>query len=151
MGFKCESCDRNFNSEGSLQQHNEMKHAVKERPKKINLKRYSIMFILILIVIFSTLTVYSYIKKPGQYDDFAKCLSVSGAVVYGNDYCSYTIKQLGMFGKSKQYLNYVKCAENQALCNEKGVDITPTWEIKDYKLEGIQGFEKLASLSSCSI
>lgn len=151
MEFKCEICNKNFNSEGSLHQHNEMKHAIKERSKKINLKKYSIIFILALILIFSTLTVYSYIKKPGQYDDFAKCLNEADVVVYGNDFCSYTNQQLNLFGKSKQYLNYVKCIDNEKLCNDKEVDITPTWEINGKMYEQVQGFEKLSSLSGCSI
>ncbi len=151
MEFKCETCNKNFNSDLGLQQHNSAKHTVKEKSKKINFKRYFVVFILVLIVIFSTLIVYSSMKKPGKYDDLAKCLSANGMVVYGNDYCSYTNQQLNFFGKSKQYLNYVKCSENEALCNEKGITTTPTWEIDDYQLKGVQGFEKLSSLSGCSI
>ena len=151
MEFKCEACNKNFNSDGSLQQHNSTKHAVKEKSKKINLKKYSILLILILIVVFSTLTAYSYIKKPGEYDDFAKCLNDNGVVVYGNDYCSYTNQQLNFFGKSKQYLNYVKCVDNEKLCNDKGVDITPTWEINGKMYEQVQSFEALSSLSDCDI
>ena len=44
--------------------------------------------------------------SPGKYDDFAKCLSDNGVVVYGAmDWCEYTQGQKAMFGKSFKYLN----------------------------------------------
>ncbi len=88
---------------------------------------------------------------PGAYDGFAKCLSSTGAVVYGNDYCSYTQEQLLAFGKSSEYLNYVRCIENEELCDQKGVQTTPTWEINGAAYSGTQSFEKLSELSGCEI
>ena len=151
MEFKCNICNRDFNSEESMKQHNEMKHPIKERKAKINTKKYIIFSLLILIVVFSVITINSYMKKPGKYDDFAKCLTEKGVVIYGNDYCSYTMNQLGFFGKSKKYLNYTKCIDNQRLCNEKGVKITPTWEINGEMYEQVQTFERLAVISGCEI
>ena len=90
-------------------------------------------------------------KKPGEYDRFAKCLTEKGTVIYGNDYCQYTNKQLNFFGKSAKYLNYVKCADNQKLCDDKNVKITPTWEINKEMYEQVQTFERLSSLSGCEI
>ena len=151
MEFKCDICDRNFNSEESLKQHNEMKHRVEEKKEKINMKKYFIISLFLLIVIFSILTINSYMKKPGEFDKFAQCLTEKGAVIYGNDYCQYTVKQLGMFGKSKKYLNYIKCIDDEQLCNEKSVKITPTWEINGKMYEQVQSFEKLSVLSECEI
>ena len=54
-----------------------------------------------------------------------------------------------MFGNSGKYLDYVKCADNERLCNEKGVKITPTWEINGKMYEQVQSFDTLASLSGC--
>ncbi len=152
MEFKCNSCNKNFKSESSLSQHNTSKHSISENKSlKINYKKYLIFSILILIVIFSSLTVYSYMKRPGQYDKFAKCLTDNGVIVYGNDFCHYTQNQLGYFGKSRSYLNYVKCVDNEALCNEKKIRITPTWEIDGKIYEGVQDFKKLSLLSKCDI
>lgn len=151
MEFKCDICDRNFNSEESLKQHNEMKHRVEEKKRKINIKKYIIISLFLLIIFFSILTITSYMKKPGKYDDFARCLTEKGAVIYGNDYCQYTTRQLGMFGKSSKYLNYIKCIDNEQLCNEKNVKITPTWEIKGEMYEQVQSFEKLSEMSGCKI
>ena len=140
MEFKCNICNRNFNSEESLKQHSEMKHPVQDKKRKISTRKYVTISLLILILIFSIITINSYMKKPGKYDEFAKCLTEKGAVIYGNDYCQYTNKQLGMFGKSSKYLNYVKCSENKKLCDDKKIDTTPTWEIKGEMYEQVQSF-----------
>ena len=151
MEFKCNICNKNFSSEEGLRQHNEMKHRVEEKKVKINMRKYIIISLFLLIILFSILTINSYMKKPGDFDNFAQCLTEKGAVIYGNDYCQYTLKQFGMFGKSKKYLNYVKCIDNETLCDAKGVKITPTWEIKGQVYEQVQTFEKLSILSGCKI
>ena len=150
MEYKCNICNRNFNSEESFEQHNVDKHP-KEEKKKINFRKYSVFLIIALIIIFSVLTINSYAKKPGKYDDFAKCLTEKGAVIYGNDFCSYTRNQMGFFGKSKKYLSYVKCIDNKELCDSKGVEVTPTWEINGEMYPQVQTFEKLTLLSGCEI
>src|SRR3989344_4539715 len=129
MKFSCNSCNKRFISEESLKQHELAKHSKIEKESKSNFRKYVILSIIGLIIIFSFLVVSSYVKQPGKYDDFAKCLTEKGAIIYGNDFCSYTRNQLGFFGKSKKYLNYVKCIDNKGLCDSKGVEVTPTWEI----------------------
>ena len=151
MKFRCNICNRDFNSEESLKQHNEMKHRTEEKKAKINTRKYIIISLFVLILFFSILTIMSYQKKPGKLDEFAQCLTEKGAVIYGNDYCQYTNRQMGMFGKSKKYLNYIKCIDNEQLCNEKNVKITPTWEIDGKTYEQVQSFEKLSVLSGCEI
>ena len=152
MEHKCDICNKNFQTKESLQQHNFMKHGAENKEKKkINYKKYFIFIAIGLIIIFSILSILAYMKKPGQYDDFAKCLTEKGAIVYGNDYCSYTRQQLNFFGKSKKYLNYIKCIDNEALCDEKGVSTTPTWEINGQMYEQVQTFGTLATASGCEI
>lgn len=150
MGYRCEDCNKSFNNEESFRQHNLAKHTNKKH-KKINFKKYFIFIAIGLTIILLVLSVNSYIKKPGEYNDFAKCLTEKGAVIYGNDYCQYTIKQLNFFGKSQKYLNYVKCIDNEELCNSKGVSITPTWEINGESYSGVQTFERLSAVSGCEI
>ena len=150
--FKCEICSKNFGTNESLEQHKSMKHSSEdEKPRKRSFRKYIILGIIGLIIVFFSFSIYSYTKKPGQYDNFAKCLTEKGAIVYGNDFCSYTNKQLNYFGKSNKYLNYVKCAENQELCNSNGIKITPTWEIKGKMYEQVQSFETLSIASGCEI
>lgn len=88
-------------------------------------------------------------SAPGQYDGFAKCLKSTGAVIYGNDFCEYTKRQMGVFGKSFSFLNYVRCSESGSLCASKGVTQTPTWEVNGSMLSGVQTFQNLAEASGC--
>src|SRR3989338_3901688 len=66
-------------------------------------------------------------------------------------FCQYTIKQLNFFGKSKDYLNYVKCIDNPGVCEGKKVSITPTWEINGKMYEQVQTFEQLSAYSGCAL
>ena len=151
MEFRCDSCDRDFNSEDSLNQYNLAKHATNEKKEKINSRKFLIFSIIIFIVVISSFTVYSYMKKPGGYDDFTNCLTEKGVIVYGNDFCRFTNEQLNFFGKSKENLNYIRCLDNKKLCNEKEIEITPTWEINGEMYEQVQDFEKLSFLSGCKL
>ena len=152
MEYRCNLCNREFGSEESLNQHNLSKHSIVEDKKgKMNVRKYFIFGIIALIIISSGLLVNSYIKKPGQYDEFAKCLTEKGAIMYGNDFCSYTAQQINFFGKSKQYLNYVKCFDNKKVCDDKGIETTPTWEIDGQYYPQVQNFERLSALTGCEI
>ena len=150
MKNRCDICNKEFNDKKGLEQHNLSKHANRE-PKKINFRRYFIFAALGLAIILLSLSVNSYMKKPGQYNDFTNCFTEKGAVIYGNDFCSYTAQQLNYFGKSKKYLNYVKCIDNEELCNSKGVSITPTWEINGKSYSGVQTFERLSAITGCDL
>lgn len=127
-----------------------MKHVVSKKGK-ISFRKYGIFSIIILLVLFSSLTINNFMKGPGDYDEFAKCLTEKDVIVYGNDFCSYTTNQLGYFGKSKKFLNYVKCVNNEELCDEKNIEVTPTWEIDGKTYPQVQTFEKLSILSGCEI
>ena len=149
----CADCGKGFNSEVALSQHAQVKHnskPVQESGKKINKFALSIFAVAFIITVFSYFA-YANSLKPGQYDNFAKCLTATGAVVYGNDFCQYTNKQLNWFGKSWKHLNYVRCAENKELCQSKGIDVTPTWEINGKLYEEVQTFEKLSEITGCNL
>ncbi len=150
MEFKCHSCNKSFNSEESLSQHNASKHKP-VKSKKAGFRKYLVSGLVVLIIAFLSLTVYSSMQGPGDYDNFAKCLSEKGAVIYGNDFCQYTNKQLNFFGKSKKYLNYVKCFDNKQLCDEKNIMVTPTWEINGKMYEQVQSFDVLSALTGCEV
>ena len=150
MSFRCEICNRDFVTQESLNQHNQSKHTT-DIKKPVNFKRYFMIIMISLIILFSVLTVSSYIKKPGNHDEFANCLTEKGVIVYGNDFCQYTIQQLNYFGKSQKYLNYVRCTDNEELCNEKDIKTTPTWEYKGEFYPQVQTFERLAAVTGCEI
>jgi len=151
---KCKFCSKEFETEERLSQHVRAKHHDEElKPKtdKKKIKKYVLLSLLLLAIIIFSLTLYLRSQKPSEYDDFAKCLTEKGAVIYGNDFCQYTGNQLNMFGKSEKYLNYVKCVENKEICGSKGVKITPTWELNGKTYSGEQSFEKLSELTGCEI
>lgn len=152
MVFPCSVCGRKFVSKESLAQHVSAKHKDNSNDNNDkNMKKYIILGLIGLIVTLSIVTALSYSQKPGDYDSFASCLTEKGVVVYGNDFCSYTGKQLNYFGKSEKELNYIKCTDNQKLCDSKGVKTTPTWEYEGEIYEGVQTFERLSAITGCEI
>lgn len=153
--LECKICNREFDTEDSLNQHIKARHSVPESEKK-NIsaktkKKYAILGIVIIAVLLFAYAFYARAQKPGSYDDFAKCLTEKGVVVYGNNFCQYTAKQMNFFGKSKEYLNYVKCIDNKDLCDSKNIRKTPTWEINGKFYPEVRTFKELSELSGCKV
>ena len=92
----------------------------------------------------SSLTGYSI--GADRFDDFAKCLTEKGAVMYGAmDWCKFTQAQKAMFGKSFRHIDYREFNEIE------GIKITPTWVINGKWHENTQSLDKLSALSGCKI
>jgi hypothetical protein len=108
--------------------------------RKKRRKRLAIGISLAILLILSSWIVYSLVS-PGKYDNFAKCLTGKGAVMYGEDWCQYTQGQKTMFGKSFKYINY----EQKSDLNRR-----PTWVIDGKSYETVQSFERLAALTGCT-
>ena len=111
---------------------------IKLRKKKR--KRLAIGISLAILLILSSWIVYSLVS-PGKYDNFAKCLTEKGAVMYGEDWCQYTQGQKTMFGKSFKYIDYYQKSD---------LNRRPTWVIDGKSYETVQSFERLAALTGCS-
>lgn len=105
--------------------------------KKFKVRAVSALILLVL----GSWIVYSSMS-PGKYDEFARCLTEKGAVMYGEDWCQYTNAQKGMFGKSFKYITY-KVKED--------LRKRPTWIIDGEKYETVQSFERLSALTGCKI
>ena len=84
-------------------------------------------------------------QKPAFLDDFAKCLTEKGAVMYGASFCKYSSAQKGMFGNSFKFVDYRDFGENS------DVRVTPTWFIDGNKYENVQTLDRLASITGCVI
>lgn len=110
-----------------------------EKEKKARKKKLIVVIAVFIILLLVSWTAY-YFFSPGKYDDFAKCLTEKGAVMYGEDWCKYTQGQKGMFGKSFKYINYKV---------KTGLEVRPTWVIDGKTYEKVQSFERLSALTGC--
>lgn len=129
-------------SRQALEEHNRREEIFKlEKERKGKEKRKIIVItVMILLVLGFIITYASFL--PGKYDDFAKCLTEKGAVMYGEDWCTYTQGQKAMFGKSFKYINYQV---------KPGLKVRPTWIIDGKSYEKVQSFERLSALTGCKI
>ncbi len=118
-----------------------------EHQSKSKKTKYYIVGVTAAIIVLAIASYFVYsLSRPGQYDEFAKCLTAKGAVMYGAiDWCKYTQGQKAMFGKSFKYVNYHDFSELP------GIKKTPTWVINGQWYENAQSFDKLASLTGCSV
>lgn len=84
-------------------------------------------------------------------DTFAECLTASGAVMYGTDWCPHCKAQKEMFGKSFEKVNFVNCDFNKEECLRNLVEGYPTWRIKEQNYGGTQSLVALAEASGCEL
>jgi hypothetical protein len=88
----------------------------------------------------------------GKYDNFAKCLTNKGAIMYGAAWCENCKIQKDLFGSSFQYIKYVECPENAKLCLDKGIEGYPTWIFTNGReIKGRDTLEDIAKVSECEL
>ncbi len=117
--------------------------------KSKHLAVIGIVAIAIVAIYFLGVSLTGQATADGKYDDFAKCLTEKGAVMYGAEWCSHCKNQKNMFGSSFQYINYVECPDNPSLCNSEGIRGYPTWKIGGTLYSGERSLESLALRSGC--
>ena len=105
----------------------------------------SVSTIIIVLIVAGIGFSFANSKKPGALDDFAKCLTEKGAVMYGASFCKYTSAQKGMFENSMKFIDYRDFTE------DSNIRITPTWKINGEYYQNAQSFDKLASITGCAI
>ncbi len=94
---------------------------------------------------------------PGQYDDFAKCLTEKGVKMYGAYWCPHCQSQEKMFGGSWKYVDYIECSlpnrgGQTAACSKAGIEGYPTWELGNgERIEGEVPLRQLSERSGCSL
>jgi len=83
----------------------------------------------------------------------AQHLQSIDAVLYSSPTCHYCFLQKQLFGEAMEYLNVVNCSgapvdnPQRDLCGEKGIRVTPTWEINGQIYPGLKPLEELAKMS----
>ena len=117
------------------------------------------LIVLVIIFIAAVFIIFSPKEEqgPGQYDEFAKCLSNEGTKVYGAYWCPHCKDQKELFGNSWQYIEYIECslpagAGQKQVCKDAGINAYPTWEFKDgERRTGELSFEELSEKTNCEL
>lgn len=91
-------------------------------------------------------------KNTKNIEEFAKCLTATGVVMYGANWCSHCEDQKKIFGDYFYIIDSVDCMKNSSLCAKKGIQGFPTWEFSDgEKFIGKQSLEKLSLKTGCPL
>jgi glutaredoxin len=117
-------------------------------------KRKRILYIAIALALASVayVTLVGFPVPDGKYDTFAQCLAEKDITMYGAAWCPHCQREKRLFGSSFQYVPYVECPDNPALCTAKDVKGYPTWIFPDGRVfAGEQGLEKLSRESACPL
>lgn len=125
-----------------------------KRNEKTNL---SITLVAVAVLVGGALFYWrNYMTSPGQLDSFAKCLGDRGAKFYGAYWCPHCQAQKALFGKSKDKLPYIECADSAKAqsdaCAAAGIQGYPTWIFADNSsTTGEQTLEFLAQKTNCPL
>jgi glutaredoxin len=134
--------------EGHVEQQR-MRFRRRERNKRI--LNYTILILLAAGLAYAAYAVVRERNAPGEYDDLARCITQSGAVMYGTDWCPHCQEQKRLFGPSFKLINYINCDLNAQACELAGVEGYPTWVFADgTKASGEQDFAALAARTGCA-
>jgi DNA-directed RNA polymerase subunit RPC12/RpoP len=157
--YKCSECDKDFNSPEALKMHNDSKHykAPRRSVSKKQIRNWGIFVVIVLVIVGSVYAWNLNAQRPGKYDDFAQCLTDSGAKEYGAYWCGNCQTQKAMFGKSFENVSYIECSlpnnggQNQ-ICKDAGIEAYPTWEFGDgERITGVISLERLAVITGCEL
>jgi hypothetical protein len=93
--------------------------------------------------------------KKDALNEFATCITNSGAKFYGAFWCSHCQNQKKAFQNAADALPYVECAtENNTqtpVCAEAKIEGYPTWSFPNGELVmGEQSFQTLAEKTGCT-
>jgi hypothetical protein len=123
---------------------------IKQKRDKVANNPIKIIFLFMVIFLVGC-------TSTGQYDNFAKCLSQSGAKMYGAYWCPHCEDQKQMFGNSWQYVKYIECSlpnrggQNE-VCDQADIKAYPTWEFGDGSRQtGTLTPLQLSQLSHCTL
>jgi hypothetical protein len=114
------------------------------------------IIVIILVIAFGAFYFYNQ-SQPGELDEFAQCITDSGAKFYGAFWCSHCQSQKSAFGRSQKLLPYIECSAPDGrgqltVCQENNINGYPTWEFADgSRREGEIPLGDLAQLTGCNI
>jgi thiol-disulfide isomerase/thioredoxin len=88
-------------------------------------------------------------------NQFAQCITDSGAKFYGAFWCPHCQATKALFGKSAKKLPYIECSNpdqtQTQVCIDAKIEGYPTWEFADKtRVSGEQSFADLAAKTGCT-
>jgi glutaredoxin len=86
--------------------------------------------------------------SPVVSAELAQCIG-NHSVMYSQTGCHYCKQQKDMFGDNVKYLNVIECDLNSTICNQLGIQGTPTWIINGKQYVGVQTIDQLKNLTGC--
>jgi hypothetical protein len=116
-----------------------------------------VVFVVIFTMYFLQNTEVAVQQTSPVLDEFAQCLTDSGAIFYGAYWCSHCNAQKREFGASAPLLPYVECATSDGdgqsqTCKEAGIEAYPTWVFPDgSRQEGRVPLTTLAEKTQCEL
>ncbi|MCP4646479.1 MAG: thioredoxin family protein [bacterium] len=93
----------------------------------------------------------SYGDQTSATAEFATCVTESGAVLYGTDWCSHCKDQKALFGEHFEKVKFVDCDDSSDLCSLAEIEAYPTWIIDGEKHLGTKSLENLGTLTGCEV
>jgi glutaredoxin len=107
----------------------------------------------LLLIISLVLTFAGCITQDAAiYDDLATCITDSGAIMYGTEWCPHCKDQKEAFGSSFENINYIDCDKDKQTCTDAGITGYPTWIMGDGEhLIGTQSIAVLADKTACEL
>ncbi|MDP4039516.1 MAG: hypothetical protein Q8P57_02970 [Candidatus Pacearchaeota archaeon] len=130
---------------------------MKKHKNKQNNRSLVIGIVALVVVIFLVIFLLPSKKSSSELEEFAKCLTEKGAVMYGAFWCPHCANTKKKFGESFRYINYVECdprGENEQaeLCIEKEILSYDTWTFSDgSRLISEPKLKELAEKTSCPL
>lgn len=87
-----------------------------------------------------------------ELNEFIDCLAQANFVIYGADWCGFTVDLISMLGGWETTGPvYVECSKETALCEEKGIEGYPTILLNNEEFPGSRSIESFASYTGCSL
>ncbi len=97
------------------------------------------------------------VNQSSSLDNFAKCLTASGAKFYGAEWCPHCQNQKKAFGTAVEFIPYVECAlpergKQAKECEDAKVESYPTWIFADgERVIGEVSFDVLGEHTGCDV
>ena len=93
----------------------------------------------------------NYRGQTAATSEFVTCITESGAVFYGTNWCSHCNNQKQLFGEHFEKVKFVNCDESRDLCVLAGIEAYPTWIIDGEKHLGTKSLGNLGILTGCEV